>query len=153
MIKQEEYNPNVHCDVCHGSGEPNLNLFPHASQCYYCEGSGLLPLCKFCKINGVWSTSNSCIECEDIDHGGNEFEEDKPSYRSHVSQEIEVEISINPDSTIELLYYSDLSGVTSYQYKKIVDATESKRRYFMAFPKSTVERFSDVKASFLGSLI
>ena len=151
MIKID-YNPKVHCDVCEGTGEAqlNLSLLFQATRCYYCKGSGKLPLCKICLKNGVWSTAISCVECESNPYG-EDLDLVRPEYRSHITKEIVEEICINPDHSIDIYYHSSLAAVDEFRHKQILSPSETQLRHFLeTFPVSSAEKFDAIKESLMG---
>ena len=147
MSELIDYNPNIDCDVCEGTGEPSTKLFPNASRCWYCQGTKLLPMCKICGKNGVWSSASTCNQCE-AEPWDAEIDLTLSLYRSHITKEIVEQIAINPDRSIEIFYRSNLSNVTTYQYKQITQPSEQQLRYFIeSFPESSAEKFNEVKKS------
>ena len=139
----QDYNPNIHCDVCCGTGLPSSGSLPHATHCWYCQGSTFLPTCLKCNNNGVWSGSYVCNQC-DTDPPDDELDLNQPMYRSHYTEEISVEVKIDTTRTIEIIYNSPLLGEA--KYKQINDPTEVKLRYFIySFRESTPEKFNRVK--------
>ena len=149
-MRKIDYNPKVHCDVCEGTAEPRLDALPHATRCYYCKGSGKLPLCKVCQKNGVWSTTIVCDQCESNPYG-EDLDIIRPEYRSHITKEIVEEIRINPDHSIDIFYHSSLSTVDEFQHKQISSPSESQLRHFLeTFPVSSAEKFDTINDSFIG---
>ena len=147
------YNPNVHCDVCEGSGGPCTAQFPNARRCWHCEGSGNLPICKKCDTNGVWSGANVCNQC-DSEPVNLQLELYRPFYRSYNGKHIEELICINPDRSIEIVFYSSLSTVETYQYREIIGANEVILRYYLdAFQESSIDQFEEARKSLPDSLI